>query len=621
MDKEQRRNLGAHHTREHNILKVIEPLFLDELRARLDSASSVQALRRLRDDLSRLTFFDPACGCGNFLIVAYRELRRVELELLRKLRELEGGETQLTTDLDKHRSIAVDQFYGIDVEEFPVRIAQVAMYLVDHLANLELDEEFGMWFPSFPITASAHIELGNALRMDWRELLPLEECSYLFGNPPFHGMAFMTPEQHQDNRLVFANANAKGLRTGRLDYVACWYAKALDYLADSDVRAAFVSTNSLTQGEQARTMGPLLERHGFSIDFAHRTFPWTSEARGKAQVHVVIIGFSKDGRTKAKMLYEYPDAKGEPIGRLTDHINFYLEGHATAPAKRYAPFLEGLPIASKGSQPTDGGHLIVEAADYHEVAADPIAAHYLRPFRQATEMLHGRPRWCLWLVDASPSDLRASPILKGRLAAVAESRNASKTVSVQAQAKTPALFTQIRQPKTRYLALPEVSSKNRDYIPGRYYDPDVIAGNKLILWPDTPLWLFGYLQSAAFMAWVRAFAGRMKSDFSISPSTVYFTFPFVMPTAGAFARVDEATQAVLDAREAHPEESIADLYDRLAMPLDLRKAHDRLDTVIDSLYRLKKPTSAERLTRLCAEYAALATPLEATGQRKRPPRR
>jgi len=621
MDKEQRRNLGAHYTREQNILKLIEPLFLDKLRARLDSASSVQALRRLRNDLSRLTFFDPACGCGNFLIVAYRELRRLELELLRKLRELEGGETQLTTDLDKHRSIAVDQFYGIDVEEFPVRIAQVAMYLVDHLANLELDEEFGMWFPSFPITASAHIELGNALRMDWRELLPLEECSYLFGNPPFHGIAFMTPEQQQDNRLVFANVNAKGLRTGRLDYVACWYAKALDYLADSDVCAAFVSTNSLTQGEQARTMGPLLERHGFEIDFAHRTFPWTSEARGKAQVHVVIIGFSKDGRTKAKMLYEYPDAKGEPVGRLTDHINFYLEGHATAPAKRYAPFLEGLPIASKGSQPTDGGHLIVEAADYHEVAADPIAAHYLRPFRQATEMLHGRPRWCLWLVDASPSDLRASPILKKRLAAVAESRKASKTVSVQAQAKTPALFTQIRQPKTRYLALPEVSSKNRDYIPGRYYDPDVIAGNKLILWPDTPLWLFGYLQSAAFMAWVRAFAGRMKSDFSISPSTVYFTFPFVMPTAGAFARVDEATQAVLDAREAHPEESLADLYDRLAMPRDLRKAHDRLDTVIDSLYRLKKPTSAERLTRLCAEYAALATPLEATGQRKRPPRR
>ena len=618
MDAERRRNLGAHYTREQNILKVIEPLFLDELRARLDSASSVQALRRLRDDLSRLTFFDPACGCGNFLIVAYRELRRLELELLRKIRDLEGVKTQLTTDLDKHRSIAVDQFYGVDVEEFPVRIAQVAMYLVDHLANLELDEEFGMWFPSFPITASAHIELGNALRMDWRELLPPEECSYLFGNPPFHGMAFTTAEQQEDNRLVFAGVDAKGLRTGRLDYVACWYAKALGYLADSEARAAFVSTNSVTQGEQARTMGPLLERHGFEIDFAHRTFPWTSEARGKAHVHVVVIGFSKVGRAKTKMLYEYPDAKGAPIGRLTDHINFYLEGHATAPAKRYEPLLPGLPIASKGSQPTDGGNLIVAAADYDRVAADFVAAKYLRPFRQATEMLHDRPRWCLWLVDAPPSDLRASPLLKERLAAVAASRKASKTVSVQAQAKAPALFTQIRQPQTRYLALPEVSSKNRDYIPGRFYGPDVIAGNKLILWPDAPLWLFGYLQSAAFMAWVRAFAGRMKSDFSISPSTVYFTFPFVMPRAGALARVEEAAQAVLNAREAHPGESLADLYDSLAMPSDLRKAHDRLDAVIDGLYRLKKPTSAERLTRLCAEYAALATPLEAASRRKRP---
>jgi len=411
MDREQRRNLGAHYTREQNILKVIEPLFLDGLRTRLDAASSAQALRRLQDDLGRLTFFDPACGCGNFLIVAYRELRRLELELLRKLHELEGGGTQLTTDLEEHRSIAVDQFYGIDCEEFPVRIAQVAMYLVDHLANLALDAEFGLWFPSFPITNSAHIELGNALRMDWRGLLPAEECSYLFGNPPFHGMAWMTAEQQEDNRLVFASADAKGLRTGRLDYVACWYAQALEYLAGSDARAAFVSTNSLTQGEQARTMGPLLTRHGFEIDFAHQTFPWTSEARGKAQVHVVIIGFSKASRAKTRVLYEYPDTKGEPIARLTDHINFYLQGHATAPAKRYEPLLPDLPTATQGNKPWDGGHLIVEPTEYEEVAAEPIAAKYLRPFRQATEMLHNRPRWCLWLIDAPPSDLRASGLL------------------------------------------------------------------------------------------------------------------------------------------------------------------------------------------------------------------
>ena len=617
MDKEQRRNLGAHYTREQNILKVIEPLFLDGLRARLDAASSIQALRRLQEDLGHLTFFDPACGCGNFLIVAYRELRRFELDLLRKLRELEGGETQLTTDLQEHRSIEVDQFYGIDCEEFPVRIAQVAMYLVDHLANVALDAEFGLWFPSFPIASSAHIELGNALRMDWRKLLPTEECSYLFGNPPFHGMAWMSAEQQEDNHLVFAGAETRGLRTGRLDYVACWYAKALDYLAGSDARAAFVSTNSLTQGEQARTMEPLLARSGFEIDFAHQTFPWTSEARGKAHVHVVIIGFSRTGRAKTRVLYEYPDGKGEPIARLTDHINFYLQGHAIAPTKRYAPMLPDLPIATQGNKPWDGGHLIVGPAQYEEVAADPIAANYLRPFRQATEMLHDRLRWCLWLKDAPPSDLRASRVLRERLVRVAEVRLSSKTASVREQARTPALFVQVRQPTTRYLALPEVSSKNREYIPGRYYDPEVIAGNKLIVWPNAPLWLFGYLQSAAFMAWARAFAGRMKSDFSISPSTVYFTFPFIRPTGTALVRVEQAAQAVLDARDAHASESLADLYDPLAMPRDLRQSHDRLDAAIDALYRLRKPTSAERFTRLGAEYAALAAPLEAIPARKR----
>jgi len=621
MEPDQRRNLGAHYTREHNILKVIEPLFLDELHARLDAASSPQALRRLRDHLSSLTFLDPACGCGNFLIVAYRELRRLELDLLRKLRDLQGDHGQLTTDLEAHRSLAVDQFYGIDVEEFPVRIAQVAMYLVDHLANLDLDEEFGLWFPSFPITSSAHIELGNALRMDWADLLPPEQCSYLFGNPPFHGMAWMTPEQQADNRLVFSDAHAKGLRTGRLDYVACWYAKAMEYLEGTQARAAFVSTNSLTQGEQARTMEPLLTRHGFEIDFAHQTFPWTSEARGKAQVHVVIVGFSQGARTKTRMLYEYTDGSAEPVGRLTDHINFYLQGHATAPAKRYEPLLPGLPNATQGNKPWDGGHLIVEPPDYEEVAADPIAAKYLRAFRQATEMLRDRDRWCLWLVGAPASDLRQSPVLRQRLAAVAESRLASKTESVRAQARTPALFTQIRQPTTRYLALPEVSSKNREYVPGRFYGPEVIAGNKLILWPDAPLWLFGYLQSAAFTTWVRAFAGRMKSDFSISPSTVYFTFPFIQPAGAAMQRLESAAQDVLDVRDSHSGESLADLYDPLAMPRDLRKAHDRLDAVIDGLYRLRKPTETERLTRLGAEYAALAAPLEKSPAARRSSRR
>jgi len=276
-----------------------------------------------------------------------------------------------------------------------------------------------------------------------------------------------------------------------------------------------------------------------------------------------------------------------------------------------------LPKATQGSKPWDGGHLLVEPEEHDEVAADLIAAKYLRPFRQATEMLHDRERWCLWLVDAPASELRASPVLHRRLAAVAESRRASKTESVRAQARTPALFTQIRQPATPYFALPEVSSKNREYIPGRYYEPDVIAGNKLIVWPDAPLWLVGYLQSAAFTTWVRAFAGRMKSDFSISPSTVYFTFPFIKPTGSALQRLESAAGEILAVRDVHTGQSLADLYDPLAMPHDLRKAHDRLDAFIDGLYRLKRPSETERLSRLGEEYAALVAPLE----RPKPKRR
>jgi hypothetical protein len=293
-------------------------------------------------------------------------------------------------------------------------------------------------------------------------------------------------------------------------------------------------------------------------------------------------------------------------------INFYLEGHAVTPAKRYEPWLPELPKASKGSQPTDGGHLIVEPEDYAAVAADPIASKYLRPYRQSTEMLYDRPRWCLWLVEAVPSEIRESPVLKSRLALVVEAREQSRTASVREKATTPALFTQVRQPTCRYLALPEVSTMNRDYIPGRYCDPEVIAGNKLIVWPDAPLWLFGYLQSSAFMSWVRAFSGRMKSDFMIAPSTVYFTFPFICPTGSRLEALERRAQGVLDARDAHPNQSLADLYDRLEMPPGLRAAHNELDAAVDGLYGLKRPTPAERITRLLAEYQALAAPLTAS---------
>lgn len=612
MDTDQRRTIGAHYTREQNIFKVIEPLFLDELRAECASASSVKALEKLHERLSALTFFDPACGCGNFLIVAYREIRRLELEIMRRIRDLKGPHYQMTSDIDYVRKVKVSQFYGIEIEEFPARIAETAMYLMDHLMNIELEKEFGLWRPEFPIRVSAHIGQGNAIRLDWNTVLPANRCSYLFGNPPFVGMAWMNEEQQDDNRHAFADIDAAGLRTGRLDYVACWYAKAFAYMTRTAVRAAFVSTNSITQGEQARTMGPILERNGYEIDFAHRTFKWSSEARGTAQVHVVVIGFSYGGLAPKKMVFEYPTPASDPTAVPVGDINFYLDGHATTPSKRYQPMVGGLPNASKGSQPTDGGNLIVGVEDYELVAADPIAAKYLRPFRQSTEMLYSKERWCLWLREAPASDLRTSPVLRARLCDVATARSASRTASVRAQAQTPWLFTQIRQPSSRYLALPEVSTMQRDYIPGRYYEADVIAGNKLIVWPDAPLWLFSYLHSAAFMAWVRSFSGRMKSDFMIAPSTVYFTFPFVVPSGEVLAHIENAAQAVLDARSSNAGQSLADMYDPLTMPTDLRRAHNGVDALIDGLYGLKQPTPAERLARLLREYESLSAPLTDT---------
>lgn len=606
--KEDRRLLGEHYTTEANILRVIRPLFLDDLREEFDASfNNVRHLQRLRDRLGQLRFLDPACGCGNFLVIAYRELRQLELDILMRLREL-TGEEQLSLDATLGLRVSLAQFHGIELEEWPARIAETALFLIDHQCNQILARALGQAPDRLPIAITADIRVGNAIDMDWNDVVPASANVYVMGNPPFIGMSWLTPEQQADNRTAFTGIDTYGLKTGRLDYVACWYAKAIGYLKGTTGRAAYVSTNSLTQGEQARTMLPLLAKSGYAIDFAHRTFKWTSEAPGQAAVHVVIVGFSPGGQAKTKRLFDYPDIVGEPKEYLVKHINLYLvDGPDIAPEKRVKPFLANLPTAHKGSQPTDGGHLMVEPDAHDAFTADAIAAKYLRPFRQATEMLYGKTRWCLWLKGADPSEVRESSILKSRLAAVVEVRRQSPTASVRDQAGSPGLFTQDRQPAVRYLALPEVSSSNREYIPGRYYDSDTIAGNKLILWPDAPLWLFGYLQAAAFSTWVKTYAGRLKSDVSISPGLTYFTFPFIEPQGPQMESLERAAQGVLDAREAHPGSTLADLYDPLTMPADLRAAHNRLDQVIDGLYGLRHPSEGERLTALMAEYERLTT--------------
>lgn len=618
MDDDERRDLGAHYTTEQNILRTINSLFLDGLRAELDACDTGPALRRLHDRLAGLKFFDPACGCGNFLVIAYREVRRLELELLRRLRDKQSSRSrgpqvvigQLGLDVAIESKVRVAQFYGIEIEEFPARIAETAMYLIDHLENLALSAEFGQYYARFPITDTARVHYDNALRLDWNTVLPAEDCDYLFGNPPFHGIAWMNADQQEDNRRVFAQASVRVARSGRLDYVACWYAKALDYLKDQDTKAAFVSTNSITQGEQARSLGPALRDAGFQIDFAHRTFRWTSEARGRANVHVVIIGFSHGRTPSRKTLFDYPTVAADaPVVSTPARINWYLaDGPDVFPAKRYTPFIEGLPIGTKGSQPTDGGHLIVGPTDVDEVRADPLAAKYLRRFMQTSEFLYDEPRWCLWLVDADPRDVANSPVLRQRLAKVRAAREGSPTHSVRELAATPGLFTQRRQPTVRYFAIPEVSSDARRYLPGAFLEPDVIAGNKLITFPGGDLWLFGFLQSAMWMAWVRTICGRMKSDPSVAPGLAYYAFPFPEPNDKAHAAIERAAQGVLDARAQHPGATLAVLYDPLAMPTDLVKAHQVLDRAVESSYgRARYLGDAARLHTLFERYTRLTS--------------
>ncbi|WP_285117307.1 DNA methyltransferase [Leifsonia sp. fls2-241-R2A-40a] len=608
-DKVARRELGEHYTTETNILKVIGPMFLDELRQRfVDGYHDARALSKLRADMGLMRFLDPACGCGNFLVVAYREMRALDLEVLLRLQQLSGETARTMFFTEEHLSVRLSSFHGIELEEWPAQIAATALHLVEHQANRAMESALGAAPDTLPLDKIQTIHVGNALRMDWTTVTDITDHLYVMGNPPFIGMSRMTADQQADNRLTFAAVDSSGLRAGRLDYVACWYAKAMASLRGvTGARVAFVSTNSITQGEQARTMVPLLERNGFTVDFGHRTFRWTSEAPGAASVHCVVVGFSASARPGRKpRLFTYNHIGGQPIERPVQRLNFYLaDGASIVPAKLNRPATIGMPNAHKGSQPTDGGHLIVTEEQLPQVLADEKARRYLRQFVQGQDMLQGRPlRSCLWMKYAEPADIRASPILRERLAGVRSAREESPTSSVRDYANKPGLFTQDRQPDKAYFALPEVSSENRTWIPGRFYTPDVIAGNKLIIFPGAFKWQAGLLQSSMFMAWVTTFAGRLKSDISISPGLAYFPVPWPTPDEATMTKLSHATDAVFDARAVYRDASLADLYDPNAMPANLLEAHQHLDEVVDRAFgaRRRFTDTAERLSFLIDAY-------------------
>lgn len=616
MDDKARRNLGAHYTSEENIHKLIKPLFLDELRAEFERIKGNRnRLFEFHKKLRTLNFLDPACGCGNFLVITYRELRLLELDVLRAA----YGDGQQLLDIHQRLALDVDQFHGIEIEEFPAQIAQVALWLMDHQMNVLAGEEFGLYFARIPLKATPHIVHGNALRISWEDVLPAERCSYVLGNPPFVGSKLLSAAQRSDAIAVFAGINGAGL----FDFVAAWYVSAARYCSGvaapaPSPRCAFVSTNSITQGEQVVLLWSWLLSQGIRIHFAHRTFQWSNEGRGVAAVHCVIVGFGLQ-EVPSKTIYDYDDIRGEPHPLVARNINPYLVDAPDVLAVGSATAICQVPPIINGSIPADGGHLILDAKQRAELlAARPIAAPWVRRYVGAEDFIHGNERYCLWLIGCPPDQLRQMPEVLERVRRVKEMREMSAKLATRNKAATPAWFTENRQPQNgRYLAVPRTSSENRRYLPLGFLDGSVIAANDLQIVPHATHWHFGVLTSAMHMAWVRTTAGRLKSDLRYSSKYTYNTFPWPeSPTDQQRAAIESAAQAVLDARAAFPGSTLADLYDPLMMPPPLLKAHQQLDTAVDAAYGRKGfKSDAERVAFLFERYQAITSLLPAQAAR------
>jgi len=618
MDSKERRQIGAHYTAEKNILKLIRSLFLDDLRAEFETIKADKSTRRqarlqeFQDKLSKLRFFDPACGCGNFLVIAYRELRKLELEVLL---ELHGAQHEMSLDaVNQLSKLNVHQFYGIEIEEFPARIAEVALWLTDHQANVALSQAFGQMYQRLPLRASPHIHVGNALRLDWRTVLPPDQCSFILGNPPFIGGKFQNDDQRADMDLVAGDVENSGV----LDYVTGWYFKAADYMRGKPITAAFVSTNSITQGEQVGVLwNTLFQRYGVKIHFGHRTFAWESEARGKAHVHVVIIGFGAFD-TANKRIYE---VEGETVTATpAKNISPYLvEGPDRAIVNRSKPLCD-VPEIGIGNKPIDDGNYLFTPAEKDAfLKIEPAAAKYFRRWLGSDEFINGIERWCLWLGDCPPDELRKMPEAMKRVEAVRAFRLASKSTPTRKLAETPTRFHVENMPERNFLLIPKVSSERRRYIPIGFISPDILVSDLVFIFPDATLYHFGVLTSQMHMAWVRQVCGRLKSDYRYSAKLVYNNFPWpASVTDKQRAAVEGAAQAVLDARAQYPLATLADLYDPLTMPAPLLKAHQALDRAVDRCYR-PEPFASDRhrVEFLFALYEKLTAPLVAAAKPKR----
>lgn len=580
MNPEERRNLGAHYTSEKNIFKLIKPLFLDELRTEFETIkTNTNKLKAFHHKLSTLRFLDPACGSGNFLIITYRELRLLEIDILRAL--FNKGEQVL--DVASILWLDVDQFYGIEYDEFASKIAEVAMWLIDHQMNMRVSEEFGQYVARLPLKKAAKIVHGNSLRIDWESVVPKTKLTYIIGNPPFYGKSLQTKEQKEDMALVFGKVKGAGV----LDYVAAWYYKAAQYILNTQIKVGFVSTNSITQGEQTGILwNELLNTYKVKIHFAHTTFNWTNEAKGKAAVHCVIVGYANFD-VKDKYLYEYDDIKGEPHEKKVKNINPYLvDANDLVILKRRQPICDVSNI-SFGSMPNDGGFFLFTDEEKHEfLAIEPNAALYIKPLISAHEFLNGKTRWCLWLKDIAPNELRGLKEVQKRVEQVKQLRLNSTREATKKLAAYPTLFGEIRQPEKDYILIPRHSSENRKYIPMGFFSAESIASDSCLAIDNASLYEFGMLHSEMHMTWVKYTCGRIKSDYRYSNEMVYNNYPWPQnPSDKNKQNVEAKAQAVLNVRAEYPNSSLADLYHPLTMPPKLVKAHQALDKAVDVCYR------------------------------------
>jgi hypothetical protein len=584
LDKQTRRDLGAHYTSETNILKALKPLFLDDLEQAFErDRHNRMGLERLLARIATIRVVDPACGCGNFLVIAYRELRLLELRIHQRLHEITTQQRQQWLGVDFTQGINVDAMWGVELEEFPVRIAETALWLVDHQVNEQAAVAFDGYYTRLPLTTAPNIRMGNALREDWTSFFPASNELYIVGNPPFIGKKRRNEQQRQDMALVGENIP----KFGELDYVACWYVKAAEFLRQRPhSKCAFVSTNSITQGEQVGILWPTLLEKGVRIEFGHRTFRWTNEARGKAQVHVVIIGLAH-GEGKPSLLVDYRTPSSEAVEIQPQQINPYLVDAPTVILRsKRSPRASDVPRIRFGSMPNDGGHLLLTEEEHaHLLEEEPGAAPFLRPLASSKEYLAAQPRFCIWLEDVAPSAWSSVKAIRDRVEKVRAYRMRSTRPATKRLASVPYLFAERRQPDQPYILIPRHSSENRKYIPMSIVQPTVVASDSCAAVLSSDPFIFGVLMSEMHMAWVRQVCGRIKNDFRYSNEIVYNNFPW--PEAVASSRRDAVADAaanVLTVRKVHSAAAPDELYDPLTMPVDLVRAHTKLDRAVDSYY-------------------------------------